>query len=51
MNVLMEMNVEIIPNSECDKIYGKDKQLPSGIIDSQICVRSKASRKEMNDTW
>ncbi|KAL7040837.1 hypothetical protein ACKWTF_000535 [Chironomus riparius] len=50
MNVLMEMNVEVIDNSECNKVYGKDQQLPWGIIDSQICVRSKATRKEINET-
>ncbi|XP_070500663.1 serine protease Hayan-like [Chironomus tepperi] len=50
MNTLMEMDVEIIPNSECNKFYGKDQQLPSGIVNSQICVRGKATRKDINDT-
>ena len=47
----MEMNVEIIPNEECNKIYGKDQQLPYGITESQLCIRSKASRMETKDTW
>lgn len=54
-NVLLELKVKVVPNEECNKLISDQPELPNGIIDSQLCVKSEPDPRnekgQYPDTW
>lgn len=47
----MEIKVNFVSYEECNSTFEHISKLPSGILDSQFCVKSEKVNGKIPDTW